>query len=212
MLRSEFLGLFEPDLGCLKHFDLEINFPQEAKPIFCKPAWRISTKSQPSLQHRHQEGHRTPKKLNAYKSPIVLICKGLLPGQQKPKLWVWGDYPVTVTPNKLETQRHQIQLSKGLRRRLGSGCYFTKRGHQRDQAGIWEPKQACTRLSATNIPTLRDNLDPTLISRHYGLTDQQPAGGSDLPARHSCPRCHGRQTPANFTFSTAGPAGQRLVT
>ena len=62
---------------------------------------------------------------NDYGTPIVPICKALLPSQKKAKLQVCGDYSVTVNP-KLETHRHPIPCPKDLMQKLGGGYCFTK--------------------------------------------------------------------------------------
>ena len=36
-LCGEFKDLFKPELGCLQNFELEVEFKDEAKPVYCKP-------------------------------------------------------------------------------------------------------------------------------------------------------------------------------
>ena len=40
-LCEDFPDLFKPELGCLRDFELEVKFKDNAKPVFCKP-WRVA--------------------------------------------------------------------------------------------------------------------------------------------------------------------------
>ena len=49
-LCTDFLELFKLKMGCLKEFDLEIKFKQDAKPVFCKPRTPFVVATKPSTQ------------------------------------------------------------------------------------------------------------------------------------------------------------------
>lgn len=127
-LCKDFSDLFEPELGCLKDFELEINFKPDTKPTFCKPR-TVPLALMDDLNQAYEAGIKRgiwiPTQFNEYGTPVVPIRKALLPGQKKAKLRVCGDYSVTVNP-QLETHRHPIPLPEDLMRKLGGGYYFTK--------------------------------------------------------------------------------------
>ena len=127
-LCGEFPDLFKPELGHLKHFELEVKFKPDAKPTFCKPR----TVPLALLDHvnlAYDAGIKRevcqPTQFNEYGTPVVPIRKPLLPGQQKRGLWVCGDYSVTVNP-QLETHRHLNPLPEGAVRKLSGSYFFTK--------------------------------------------------------------------------------------
>ena len=66
-----------------------------------------------------------PTSFNSYGTPVVPIRKTPLPGQQKGKLRVCGDYSVTVNP-QLQEHRQPISLPEDLMKKLGGGYGFTK--------------------------------------------------------------------------------------
>ncbi len=127
-LCTKYPELFKPELGCLKDFELEIKFKQDAKPVFVRPR-TVPLAILEDLSQAYDEGIKkgvwTPTTFNTYGTPVVPIREALLPGQQKAKLRVCGDYSVTVNP-QLETHRHPIPLPEDLMRKLGGGYYFTK--------------------------------------------------------------------------------------
>ena len=127
-LCTEYPELFEPELGCLKGVELDIRFKPDAQPIFCKPR-TVPFAIMEDLHNAYNAGIKkgiwVPTKFNAYGTPVVPIRKALLPGQQKAKLRVCGDYSVTVNP-QLEKHRHPIPLPEDLMQKLSGGYYFTK--------------------------------------------------------------------------------------
>ena len=67
----------------------------------------------------------TPTQFNDWGTPVVPIRKPPLPGDDKPRLRVCGDYSVTVNP-QLAVHRHPLPLPEELMRKLGGGYGFTK--------------------------------------------------------------------------------------
>ncbi|XP_067950425.1 uncharacterized protein [Watersipora subatra] len=88
-LCQEFSNLFQPELGCLKDFELEVRFKPDTKPVFCK-AQPVPFAMQSDLIQAYEAGIKRgiwkPVQFNNYRTPVVLIRKVLLPGQQKRKL------------------------------------------------------------------------------------------------------------------------------
>ena len=127
-LCDEFPDLFKPELGCLKDFELEIQFKPDVKPVFCKPR-PVPFAVQEDLARAYDAGIAMgiwkPVQFNAYGTPVVPVRKTILPGQVKPKIRVCGDYSVTVN-QQLETHRHPLPLPEDLMRKLGGGYGFTK--------------------------------------------------------------------------------------
>ena len=127
-LCKEYSDLFKPELGCLKDFELEVKFKPDAKPIYCKPR-TVPLALLDDLNQAYEAGIKRgiwiPTQFNEYGTPVVPIRKTLVPGQQRAKLRVCGDYSATVN-HQLETHRHPIPLPDDLMRRLGGGYYFTK--------------------------------------------------------------------------------------
>jgi len=125
---SEFPDLFKDELGCLKDFQLEVKFREDAQPIFCKPR-PVPFALQEELSHAYDAGVARgvwePIQFSSYGTPVVPIRKSALPGEKKRKLRVCGDYSVTINP-QLETHRHPIPLPEDLMRKLGGGYGFTK--------------------------------------------------------------------------------------
>ena len=54
-LCEDFPDLFKPELGCLRDFELEVKFKDNAKPVFCKP-WRVPFAIQEDLNHAIDAG------------------------------------------------------------------------------------------------------------------------------------------------------------
>ena len=67
----------------------------------------------------------TPTQFNDCGTPVVPIRKPPLPGDDKPRLRVCGDYSVTVNP-QLAIHRYPLPLPEELMRKLGGGYGFTK--------------------------------------------------------------------------------------
>ena len=127
-LCDEFPNLWKPELGCLKDFELEVKFKTNAQPTF-KKARQVPFAIEESLNDAYDEGISKgiwePVQFNAYGTPVVPVKKTLLPGQQKPKIRVCGDYSVTVN-NQLEEHRHPLPLPEDLMHKLGGSYCFTK--------------------------------------------------------------------------------------
>ena len=75
---EKFSDLFKPELGCLKDFDLEIEFKNSAKPKFCKPR-AVPFALQPDLAQAYDagiaQGIWTPVQFNDWGTPMVPIRK-----------------------------------------------------------------------------------------------------------------------------------------
>ena len=127
-LCKEFPDLFKEELGLLKDFELEIAFKPEATPVFHKPRtvpYALQEDLNAAYEAGIQKGVWVPTSFNEYGTPVVPIRKVPLPGQEKAKLRVCGDYSVTVNP-QLETHRHPIPRPEDLMQKLGGGYGFTK--------------------------------------------------------------------------------------
>ena len=127
-LCETFPELFKLELVCLKDFELDVRFKEDAKPIFCKPRpvpFAIQEDLVQSYDARIKRGVWEPTNFNAYGTPVVPIRKALLPGQKKAKLRVCGDYSATVNP-QLEDHRQPVPLLEDLMRKLGGGYSFMK--------------------------------------------------------------------------------------
>ena len=129
-LCNEFGELFKPELhvGCLKDFELEVKFKPDATPVFHKPRsvpYAILDDLNAAYEAGIQKGVWEPTPFNEWGTPVVPVRKALLPGQEKAKLRVCGDYAVTVN-SQLETHRHPIPRPEDLMQKLGGGYGFTK--------------------------------------------------------------------------------------
>ena len=109
-LCDDYADLFKPELGCLRDVKLEIEFKSESRPIFMKSR-PVPFAMQNDLAQAYDTGISrgvwTPTQFNDWVTPVVPIRKPSLPGDDKPRLRVCGDYSVTV-------------------RKLGGGYGFTK--------------------------------------------------------------------------------------
>ena len=109
---GEFEDLFKPELGCLRDFELEVEFKDEAKPVFCKPR-SIPFAMQEDLAVTYKAGISRgiwPQiEFNDWGTPVVPIRKKQT-GSKKPKLRICGDYSVTVNP-KLAVHRYPLFTS-----------------------------------------------------------------------------------------------------
>lgn len=123
-----FPNVWKQELGCLKDFELEVEFKRNAEPIFCK-ARPVPIAIQDDLEKAYQDGIAKgtwePVQFNDYGTPVVPVKKAKLPGQEKAKIRVCGDYSVTVN-RQLKEHRHPIPLPEELMRKLGGGYGFTK--------------------------------------------------------------------------------------
>ena len=54
-LCKEFPDLWKPELGCFKHYELEVEFKRDSCPIFCK-ARPVPLALREHLQRAHEEG------------------------------------------------------------------------------------------------------------------------------------------------------------
>ena len=125
---QEFPSLFEPGLGTLKDYELDIKFKPDASPVFIKPR-PVPLALQDDLAAAYDAGIAKgvwkTAQFNEYGTPVVPIRKKTLSGQSTPQLRVCGDYSVTVNP-QLETHRYPIPLPADLMRKLGGGYGFSK--------------------------------------------------------------------------------------
>ena len=104
---DKFPDLFKQELGCLKDFELEVKFKDNAEPKFMKPRpvpFAVQEELNAAIDAGIAKGVWVPTQFCRYGTPVVPIRKAMLPGQKKAKLRVCGDYSVTVNPN-LETHR-----------------------------------------------------------------------------------------------------------
>ncbi|XP_065060439.1 uncharacterized protein K02A2.6-like [Rhopilema esculentum] len=127
-LCNEFKDLWKPELGCLKGYELEVKFKPNVQPIFRK-ARPVPFAMEADLEEEYQKGITKgvweATQFCQFGTPVVPIKKAVLPGQNKPKIRVCGDYSVTVN-HQLEEHRHPLPLPEDLMRRLGGGYGFTK--------------------------------------------------------------------------------------
>ena len=125
---DEFPDLWKPELGCLRDYELEVEFKRQSHPIFCK-ARPVPIALQEDLEQAYKDGIATGTwelvQFNDYGTPVVPVKKALLPGQRKTKIRVCGDYSVTIN-RQLEEHRHPLPLPEDLMRKLGGGYGFTK--------------------------------------------------------------------------------------
>ena len=120
--------LSREELGCLKDFELDVKSKSDAKPVFCKPRtvpYAMLEDLNMAYEAGIKKGVWEPTTFCEYGTPVVPIKKVLLPGQNKAKIRVCGDYSVTVNPH-LETHRQPMPLPDELIHRLSGGYYFSK--------------------------------------------------------------------------------------
>ena len=127
-LCDKFPDLFKKELGCLKDFELEVQFKADAKPVFHK-ARPVPFALRDDLAKGYEEGIAKgvwkPVKFNEYGTPVVPIRKAHNPSSLKPKLRICGDYSVGIN-DQLADHRHPIPLPEELMQRLGGGFGYTK--------------------------------------------------------------------------------------
>ena len=127
-LCTEFPDLFKKELGCLKDFQLEINFKATATPKFCRARavpFAILDDLNQTYDAGIAKGIWEPTQFNDYGTPVVPVRKQKLPGQHSGDIRVCGDYSKTVN-QQLETHRQLIPLPENLIQRLGGGYGYTK--------------------------------------------------------------------------------------
>jgi len=92
-LCEQFPEFFEPEIGCLKDFELEVNFKPDAKPSFCKPRG-VFIALQEDLSHTYDAGIAkgvwTPVTFNSWGTPVLPVHKASLSwGNQGRNQSVW---------------------------------------------------------------------------------------------------------------------------
>ena len=109
---QDFPDLFKQELGCLKDFQLEIQFKPDSKPIFCKPR-AVPFAFQEDLTQAYDTGVAKgvwkPTQFNCYGTAVVHIRKKVAAEGSSPPVHVCGDYSVTVNP-QLEPHRYPMPL------------------------------------------------------------------------------------------------------
>jgi hypothetical protein len=125
---EEFPDLWKPELGCLKDFELEVKFKEDAQPVF-RRARQVPFAMEEDLEKAYEEGIASgiwePTKFNDYGTPVVPVKKPPKPGKEKGEIRVCGDYSVTVNPQLMD-HRHPLPLPEDLMRKLGGGYGFSK--------------------------------------------------------------------------------------
>ena len=125
---KNFPDLFKAELGCLKDVELEVAFKPNTNPVFCKPRtvpYAILEDLNASYDEGIKKGIWIPTQFNDYGTPVVPVRKAPLPGQQKARLRICGDYSVTVN-SQLETHRYPIPHPEDLMQKLSGGYCFSK--------------------------------------------------------------------------------------
>ena len=119
--------IFEPGLGLLKNFELDIKFKPDAQPVFMKPR-NVPYAIREDLSEAYEAGISTgvwkQTQFNAWGTPVVPIRKKAVAGK-KAQIRVCGDYTKTVNP-QLETHRYTMPMPEDLMRKLAGGHYFSK--------------------------------------------------------------------------------------
>ena len=118
----EFPDIFKNELGCLKDFELEVNFKGESQATFCRPRpvpFAMIEDVNQTYDVGIDKGIWKPVQFNEYGTPVVPIRK------PNGEIRVCGDYSKTVNP-QLETHRQPIPLPEDLIRKLSGGYGYTK--------------------------------------------------------------------------------------
>ena len=125
---KEFPSLFEPGLGCLKDFELEVKFKPDFQERYCRPR-SVPFALVQDLEEAYEQGIRkgvwSPTQFNRCGTPVVPIKKALKPGQSKRDLRVCGDYSIFIN-QQLEPHRMSMPLPDDLMRKLKGGIGFSK--------------------------------------------------------------------------------------
>jgi hypothetical protein len=127
-LCQEFPDLFKQELGCLKDFELNVQFKDGVQPIYVKPrtvAYAVEEDLNLAYDAGISRGVWKPTQFNDYGTPVVPVRKAPTSGTSPRKLRVCGDYSVTVNP-QLADHHHPIPLPEDLMRKLSGGYAFTK--------------------------------------------------------------------------------------
>ena len=127
-LCDEFPDVFQPELGCLKDFELEVKFKADAVPVFYK-ARPVPFALRDDLVKGCEEGIAKgvwkPVQFNEYGTPVVPIRIAHTSGSLKPKLRICGDYSMGIN-DQLQDHRHPLPLPEELMQKLGGGFGYTK--------------------------------------------------------------------------------------
>ena len=196
-LCKNFPDIFEPELGCLKDFELEVKFKSDAQPVFIK-ARTVPLALVEDLNTSYDAGIQTgvwePTQFCYYGTLVVPIRKPLMPGQTKRKLRVCGDYSVTVNP-QLETHRHPIPLPDDLMRKLGGGYFFSKidRADAYNQIKLAPESQRRLALSTHRGVLLQKRLKFGITSAPGYFQEIMDNLTADLKGRSSLSRRHSGQ-------------------
>ena len=125
-LCSEFQEIVEPGLGCLKNFELDIKFKEDATPIFRKPRtvpFALLEDVKEALEAGVRRGIWKTVDFNDWGTPVVPIRKRT--PNSKTSLRICGDYSVTVN-SQIEFHRYPMPLPDDLMRKLAGSQYFSK--------------------------------------------------------------------------------------
>ena len=121
-LCSEFSDIFKEELGCLKDFELDVEFKADTPPVFHKArsvAFAVKEDLSQGYQAGIDRGIFKKTTFNDYGTPVVPIRKA------SGKLRICGDYKATM--NKyLKTNRYPIPLPSDLMTKLGGGQVYSK--------------------------------------------------------------------------------------
>ena len=127
-LCKKFPDFFKEELGCLKDFELEVEFKSDAKPVFHK-ARPVPFALRDDLAKGYEEGIAKgiwkPVQFNEYGTPVVPVRKAHSAGNKKPKLRICGDYSVGIN-DQLADHRHPMPLPEELMQKLGGGFGYSK--------------------------------------------------------------------------------------
>ena len=86
--------MFKQELGCLKNFQLQIQFKPDSKPIFCKPhvvPFAIQDDLMQAYDAGVAKGVWKPTQFNSYGTPVVPIRKKAVAEGSNPPICVCGD-------------------------------------------------------------------------------------------------------------------------
>ena len=89
----DFPDLPKEELGCLKDFELDVKFKNDANPVFYKPRtvpYAMLKELNMAYETGIKKGVWEPTTFCEHGPPVVPIRKALLPGQKKAKIRVCG--------------------------------------------------------------------------------------------------------------------------
>ena len=105
-----------------------MKFKADAVPVFHK-ARPVPFGLHDDLVKGYEEGIAKgvwkPVQFDEHETPVVPIRKVHTSGSLKPKLWICGDYSVSIN-DQLEDHRHPLPLPEELMQKLGGGFGYTK--------------------------------------------------------------------------------------